>query len=301
MRFRRRSTRFTRFLAYRWRIRGIDGWYLAYRWRPLAETRHLGGHACYPLTIYCPNRPATYKRDTTGRPAESAIYKPDIQPKPRPHAYTHAYTGTPARPHPRLHRHTRTPTTTQVPLPAPPYAHDRARTGKIASHERKGASKASETGRITPPSAHRQAKPAQLTSREQKERTQHQNSPKHPESYPHPLTTHASARFRPYAHRNNTPAQHQTCTRTQTQVHTLKRNTYHKHTNTTHHIPSTTRRTPPHTGEAMSPACGGARLDTTPEHQTNGARRPRRTTRAAQSRSVAIAARAPQKRSQPQT
>ena len=97
------------------------------------------------------------------------------------------------------------------------------------------------------------------------------------------------------------PAQHQTCTRTQTQVHTLKRNTYHKHTNTTHHIPSTTRRTPPHTGEAMSPACGGARLDTTPEHQTNGARRPRRTTRAAQSRSVAIAARAPQKRSQPQT
>ena len=50
----------------------------------------------------------------------------------------------------------------------------------------------------------------------------------------------------------------------------------------------------------MSPACGGARLDTTPEHQTNGARRPRRTTRAAQSRSVAIAARAPQKRSQPQ-
>ena len=54
----------------------------------------------------------------------------------------------------------------------------------------------------------------------------------------------------------------------------------HKHTNTTHHIPSTTRRTPPHTGEAMSPACGGARLDTTPEHQTNGARRPRRTTRA---------------------
>lgn len=128
------------------------------------------GHACYPLTTYCPNRPATYKRDTTGRPAESAIYKPDIQPKPRPHAYTHAYTGTPARPHPRLHRHTRTPTTTQVPLPAPPYAHDRARTGKIASHERKGASKASETGRITPPSAHRQAKPAQLTSRKQKGR-----------------------------------------------------------------------------------------------------------------------------------
>ena len=209
--------------------------------------------------------------------------------------------------------HDRTPTPT--PTPVHPHAHTHARpiahtpvrtrpraTGKIASHERKGASKAPKTARITPPSAHRQAKPAQLTSREQKgEATQHQNSPKHPESYPHPLTTHASARFRPYAHRNNTPAQHQTCTRTQTQVHTLKRNTYHKHTNTTHHIPSTTRRTPPHTGEAMSPACGGARLDTTPEHQTNGARRPRRTTRAAQSRSVAIAARAPQKRSQPQT
>ena len=98
------------------------------------------GYACYPLTTYCPNRPATYKRDTTGHPAESAIYKPDTQPKPRPHAYTHAYTGT--------------PTPTQDPLHTPPYAHDRARTGKIASHERKGASKASETGRITPPSAH---------------------------------------------------------------------------------------------------------------------------------------------------
>ena len=79
------------------------------------------GYACYPLTTYCPNRPATYKRDTTGRPAKSAIYKP---------------------------------TPTQDPLHTPPYAHDRARTGKIASHERKGASKASETGRIKPPSAH---------------------------------------------------------------------------------------------------------------------------------------------------
>lgn len=97
------------------------------------------GYACYPLTTYCPNRPATYKRDTTGRPAKSAIYKPDIQPKPRPHAYT----GTPARLHPRKTHCTH-----------PPYAHDRARTGKIASHERKGASKASETGRIIPPSAH---------------------------------------------------------------------------------------------------------------------------------------------------
>lgn len=115
------------------------------------------GHACYPLTTYCPNRPATYKRDTTGRPAESAIYKPDTQPKPRPHAYTHAYTGTPARPR-------------KPHCPHPPYAHDLARTDKIASHERKGASKAPKTGRIIPPSAHRQAKPAQLTSREQKGR-----------------------------------------------------------------------------------------------------------------------------------
>lgn len=97
------------------------------------------GYACYPLTTYCPNRPAIYKRDTTGRPAKSAIYKPDIQPKPRPHAYT----GTPARLHPRKTHCTH-----------PPYAHDRARTDKIASHERKGASKASETGRIIPPSAH---------------------------------------------------------------------------------------------------------------------------------------------------
>lgn len=70
-----------------------------------------------PLTTYCPNRPATYKRDTTGRPAESAIYKPDTQPKPRPHAYTHAYTGTPARPHPRKTHctHPRTHTTARGP------------------------------------------------------------------------------------------------------------------------------------------------------------------------------------------
>lgn len=75
------------------------------------------GHACYPLTTYCPNRPATYKRDTNGRPAKSAIYKPDIQPKPRPHAYTHAYTGTPARPHPRKTHctHPRTHTTARGP------------------------------------------------------------------------------------------------------------------------------------------------------------------------------------------
>lgn len=75
------------------------------------------GHACYPLTTYCPNRPATYKRDTTGHPAESAIYKPDTQPKPRPHAYTHAYTGTPARLHPRKTHctHPRTHTTARGP------------------------------------------------------------------------------------------------------------------------------------------------------------------------------------------
>lgn len=75
------------------------------------------GYACYPLTTYCPNRPATYKRDTTGRPAKSAIYKPDIQPKPRPHAYTHAYTGTPARLHPRKTHctHPRTHTTARGP------------------------------------------------------------------------------------------------------------------------------------------------------------------------------------------
>lgn len=135
------------------------------------------GHACYPLTTYCPNRPATYKRDTNGRPAKSAIYKPDIQPKPRPHAYTHAYTGTPARLHPRkthcTHPHPLTdkqnqpnsqvvskrgghPTSKQpeTSRTVPPSAHNRAKTVKTASHERKGASKASETGRIIPPSAH---------------------------------------------------------------------------------------------------------------------------------------------------
>ena len=155
------------------------------------------GHACYPLTTYCPNRPATYKRDTTGRPAESAIYKPDTQPKPRPHAYT----GTPARPHPRKSH-----------CPHPPYVHDRARTVKIASHERKGASKAPKTARITPhpltdkqnqpnsqvvskrgghptskqpetsrivpPSAHNRAKTVKIASHEQKG---HQKRPKQAE------------------------------------------------------------------------------------------------------------------------
>lgn len=182
-----------------------------------------------PLTTYCPNRPATYKRDTTGRPAESAIYKPDTQPKPRPHAYT----GTPARLHPRKTHctHPRTHTTARGPA-------------KSQVMSEKGHQKRPKQAESHPhPLTDKQNQPnSQVVSKGGA--TQHQNSPKHPESYPHPLTTHASARFRPYAHRNNTPAQHQTCTRTQTQVHTLKRNTYHKHTNTTHHTPSTTRRTP---------------------------------------------------------
>lgn len=118
-------------------------------------------------------------------PKPTRTYKPRYHrtPRPNPAIYKPRYPAktTTARLHPRLHRHTRAPTPTPTPahphaynhaspIAAPPYAHDRARTGKIASHERKGASKASETGRITPPSAHRQAKPAQLTSREQKER-----------------------------------------------------------------------------------------------------------------------------------
>ena len=61
--------------------------------------------------------------------------------------------------------HDRTPTPT--PTPVHPHAHTHARpiahtpvrtrpraTDKIASHERKGASKAPKTGRIIPPSAH---------------------------------------------------------------------------------------------------------------------------------------------------
>ena len=164
------------------------------------------GHACYPLTTYCPNRPATYKRDTTGRPAESAIYKPDTQPKPRPHAYTHACTGTPARLHPRKTHCTR------------PRTHTTAR----------GPTK------------------SQVMSKRgiKSVRNRPNNTPIRSQPRQNRQNRKSSARFRPYAHRNNTPAQHQTCTRTQTQVHTLKRNTYHKHTNTTHHTPSTTRRTP---------------------------------------------------------
>ena len=170
------------------------------------------GHACYPLTTYCPNRPATYKRGTTGRPAESAIYKPDIQPKPRPHAYTHAYTGTPARLHPRLHRHTRAPTPTQDPLHTP-RTHTTARgPAKSQVMSEKGhqkrpkqaeshphpltdkqnqpnsqvvskrgghpTSKQPETSRIVPPSAHNRAKTVKTASQEQKG---HQKRPKQAE------------------------------------------------------------------------------------------------------------------------
>lgn len=191
------------------------------------------GHACYPLTTYCPNRPATYKRDTTGRPAESAIYKPDTQPKPRPHAYAHAYTGTPARPHPRKTHctHPRTHTTSRGPAksqvmsekghqkyPKQPESHPHPLTDKqnqpnsqvVSKRGGHPTSKQPKTSRIVPPSAH------------------------------NPCLSTIQAICAP----QQPPAQHQTCTRTQTQVHTLKRNTYHKHTNTTRHIPSTTRRTP---------------------------------------------------------
>ena len=188
--------RFTRFLAYRWRIRGIDGWYLAYRWRPLAETRHLG--VCMlPLTTYCPNRPATYKRDTTGRPAKSAIYKPDIQPKPRPHAYT----GTPARPTPtqdplhtpRTHTTARGPAKSQVmsekghqkrPKQAESHPHpltDKQKPAQLTSREQRGGhptSKQPETSRIVPPSAHNRAKTVKTASHEQKG---HQKRPKQAE------------------------------------------------------------------------------------------------------------------------
>ena len=135
------------------------------------------GHACYPLTTYCPNRPATYKRDTTGHPAESAIYKPDTQPKPRPHAYTHAYTGTPARLHPRKTHctHPRTHTTARGPAksqvmsekghqkhPKQPESHPHPLTDKqnqpnsqvVSKRGGHPTSKQPETSRIVPPSAH---------------------------------------------------------------------------------------------------------------------------------------------------
>ena len=136
------------------------------------------GYACYPLTTYCPNRPATYKRDTTGRPAKSAIYKPDIQPKPRPHAYTHAYTGTPARLHPRKTHctHPRTHTTARGPA-------------KSQVMSEKGHQKRPKQAESHPhPLTDKQNQPnSQVVSKGGA--TQHQNSPKHPESYPHPLTT----------------------------------------------------------------------------------------------------------------
>ena len=100
---------------------------------------------------------------------------------------------------------------------------------QIASHEQKGASKASETGPNNTPSA--------------QPMLQHDSGHMRTATTPLRNIRHAHARKHKY---------------------TLKRNTYHKHTNTTHHIPSMTRRTPPHTGEAMSPSSGGVRPDTTP-------------------------------------
>lgn len=124
------------------------------------------GHACYPLTTYCPNRPATYKRDTTGRPAKSAIYKPDIQPKPRPHAHTHAspIARTPVRTRPRADRQK-----SQVmsekghqKRPKQPESHPHPLTDKqnqpnsqvVSKRGGHPTSKQPETSRIVPPSAH---------------------------------------------------------------------------------------------------------------------------------------------------
>ena len=149
------------------------------------------GHACYPLTTYCPNRPATYKRDTNGRPAKSAIYKPDIQPKPRPHAYTHAYTGTPARlqprkthcTHPRTHTTARGPAKSQVmsekghqKRPKQPESHPHPLTDKqnqpnsqvVSKRGGHPTSKQPETSRIVPPSAHNRAKTVKTASHERK-------------------------------------------------------------------------------------------------------------------------------------
>ena len=145
------------------------------------------GHACYPLTTYCPNRPATYKRDTTGHPAESAIYKPDIQPKPRPHAYT----GTPARLHPRKTHctHPRTHTTARGPAksqvmsekghqkrPKQAESHPHPLTDKqnqpnsqvVSKRGGHPTSKQPETSRIVPPSAHNRAKTVKIASHERK-------------------------------------------------------------------------------------------------------------------------------------
>lgn len=166
------------------------------------------GHACYPLTTYCPNRPATYKRDTTGRPAESATYKPDTQPKPRPHAYTHAYTGTPARLHPRKTHCTypRTHTTARGPT-------------KSQVMSKRGIKSVRNR----------------------------------PNNTPHPLTTHASARFRPYAHRNNTPcATSDMHTRANTSTHTE-----------TQHVPQAHKHHAPHTKHDQTHTPAHRRSDVT--------------------------------------
>ena len=65
-------------LAYEWRIWQGDSWYLTYRWRPLCEIQGLEGRKDAPRFV-SPPRPAIYKRDSTGRAPESAIYKRDTR------------------------------------------------------------------------------------------------------------------------------------------------------------------------------------------------------------------------------
>lgn len=177
------------------------------------------GHACYPLTTYCPNRPATYKRDTTGRPAESAIYKPDTQPKPRPHAYTHAYTGTPARlhprkthcTHPRTHTTARGPTKSQVmsekghqKRPKQPESHPHPLTDKqnqpnsqvVSKRGGHPTSKQPETSRIVPPSAHNRAKTVKTASHSKRGIKSVRNRPNNTPIRSQPMLQHDSGHMR---------------------------------------------------------------------------------------------------------
>lgn len=231
------------------------------------------GHACYPLTTYCPNRPATYKRDTNGRPAKSAIYKPDIQPKPRPHAYTHAYTGTPARLHPRKTHctHPRTHTTARGPAksqvmsekghqkrPKQPESHPHPLTDKqnqpnsqvVSKRGGHPTSKQPETSRTVPPSAHNRAKTVKTASHEQKG---HQKRPKTgriiPPSAHNPCFSTIQAICAPQQHPCATSDMH---THANTSTHTE-----------TQHVPQAHKHHAPHTEHDQTHTPAHRRSDVT--------------------------------------
>ena len=77
-------------LAYRWQIRKADRRHLAYVWQFIPARPQLGVHN-YPLTGLSQKRAATYKRNTSGRTPESAIYKTTCQKSNSSRSANHHY------------------------------------------------------------------------------------------------------------------------------------------------------------------------------------------------------------------